>query len=92
MRLRHVGLDSLQALTKKGLLEGILTCNLEFGECCFLERKTKVKFGLLFSIREVFLIEFTLTFGVLPRLHCLKIIDTPSLLLMIYLSIVGYTL
>jgi len=45
MRLGHVGLDSLQALAKQGVLEGALTCNLEFGEHYVLDKKTKVKYG-----------------------------------------------
>ena len=38
------------------------------------------------------MIVFTLMFGVLPRLHRLEVIGTLSLLLMTYLSVVGYTL
>ena len=44
MRPRHVGMDSLQALVKQRLLEGSTTCNLKFGEHCFLNKETKVKF------------------------------------------------
>ena len=44
MRLKHVGLDSLKALAKQGLLEGALTCNLKLGERCVLEKKTNEKF------------------------------------------------
>ena len=43
MRLRHVGFNSLQA--KQGLLDCALTCNLEFGKHCVLNKKTMVKFG-----------------------------------------------
>jgi len=46
MRLKHhVGLDSLQALVKQGLLTGAFTYNLEFGDRCVLDKNTKVKFG-----------------------------------------------
>jgi len=44
MRLRHVGIDSLQALAKQGLLKDTTICNLKFGEHCVLDMKTKVKF------------------------------------------------
>jgi len=45
MSLRHVGMTSLQALAKQGLLEGALTCYLKFGERCVVDNKTKVKFS-----------------------------------------------
>jgi len=45
-----------------------------------------------FTTWEVFLIVITLMFGVLPRLYHLEVISTLSLLLMIYLDIVGYIL
>ena len=38
MRLGHISLDSLRALAKQEVLEGELTCNLEFGECCVLDK------------------------------------------------------
>ena len=44
MRLRHIGIDSLQALVKQRLLEGATICNLKFSERCVLNKKTKVKF------------------------------------------------
>ena len=44
MRLVHVGIDSLQALAKLGLLKGATTRNLKFGERCILDKETKVKF------------------------------------------------
>ena len=44
MRLRHEGEKSLQAPSKKGLLEGSSTCNLELGEHGVLDKK-KVKFS-----------------------------------------------
>ena len=44
MRLRPVGIDSLQALAKQGLLKDTTICNLKFGEHCVLDMKTKVKF------------------------------------------------
>jgi len=45
MRLGHTGEKSLQALAKKGLLEGASTCNMELGGHGVLDKKTKVKFG-----------------------------------------------
>ena len=38
-------MNSLQALIKKGLLEGVTTCNLKFGKYCVLDKETKVRFG-----------------------------------------------
>ena len=47
MRLGHVCLDSSQALAKQGVLEGTLMCNLKFDKHCVLDKKTKVKFGIV---------------------------------------------
>jgi len=44
MRLGHGGEKSLQALAKKGSLEGAYTCNLELGKHGVLDKK-KVKFS-----------------------------------------------
>jgi len=44
MRLGHGGEKSLQALAKKGSLEGASTCNIKMGEHGVLDKKTKVKF------------------------------------------------
>ena len=52
MCLGHVDLDSLQVLAKQDLLKGALTCNLEFGERCVLDKKTKVKFGTVIHHSE----------------------------------------
>ena len=88
MRLRHVGLDTLQALAKKGVLEGALTCNLEFSEQCVLKKKKKVKFCIVIHRLE----------GLLDGVHINVWGPTKSpslglsLLLMIHLDIVGYTL
>jgi len=90
MRPGHVDLDSLQALAKRGVLEGALTCNLEFGEPCVLDKKRK-NLAPLLTARNIFLIMFTLIFGVLPRLYRLAAIGALSFLLMIYLDIMGYT-
>jgi len=51
-RLGHIGLDFFQTLARQGLLEGVLTCNLEFGERCVLDKKTKVKFGTFIYCSE----------------------------------------
>jgi len=55
MRLGQVDLNSFKELTKKGMLEGAFTCNLEFSECCVLDKKTKVKFGTATHRSEGFL-------------------------------------
>ena len=89
MRLGHTGEKSLQALGKRGSLEGASTCNMEFGEYGVLNKKTKVKFDTATHRRKVFFIEFTLVFGDLLRLHRLEVIGTLSLLLIIYRDIVG---
>jgi len=36
----------------EGLLEGVLTCNLKFGEHCILDKKMKVKFGTIIHRSE----------------------------------------
>ena len=53
MRIRNVGLDSLEALAKHRLLEGALIYNLKLGECCVLNKKMKVKFGTATHRSEV---------------------------------------
>jgi len=45
MRFGHAGQESMQALTKQGLLNGAKTCKLEFCEHCVLGKKIKMKFG-----------------------------------------------
>ena len=45
MKVRHRGEKSLQALTKRGSLEGASTCNMELGGHDILDKKMKVKFG-----------------------------------------------
>ena len=45
-------MNPLQALAKKRLLEDTLTCNLKFGERCVLDKKTKVKFGIVIHRSE----------------------------------------
>ena len=81
---------SLQVPTKKGSLEGASTCNLKLGEHDVLDEKTELKFCTSIHHSKVFLIVFTLVFGDLPRMHHLEVIGTLSLLLIIYLCIVGY--
>ena len=49
IRFNNVNLNSLQVLAKKGLLEGVLTCNLKFGEHYVLNKKTQVKFGTIIN-------------------------------------------
>ena len=43
MKVGHEGEKSLQALIKKGSLEGASTCNMKLGDHCVLNKK-KVKF------------------------------------------------
>jgi len=69
MRLRQVGLNSLEAFANHGLLEGSSTCKLKIGRHDVLDNKTKVKFGTLTHCSEGLLIIFTLMFGVLPKSH-----------------------
>ena len=88
MRLEHGGEKSLQAPAKKGSLEGASTCNMELGEHGVLDKK--VKFSTTTHHSEGLLIVFTQVFGDLLRLHRLEVIGTLSLLLIIYLGIVGY--
>ena len=76
--------------SKKGFIEGASTCNMKLGGHDVLDKKTKVKSAPLLITLKVFLIVFTLVFGDLPRLYRLKVIGTLSLLLIIYLGIVGY--
>ena len=73
-------------------MEYASTCNLELGGHGILDKTTKVKFGTTTHTRKVFLIVFTLIFGVLPRLHCLEVIGALSRLLMLHLDDVRYTL
>ena len=51
-RLRHVGLDSLQALVTHGLLEVAKTCNLESYEHYVMGKKVKVKFNTVIHRME----------------------------------------
>ena len=90
MRLGHIEEKSLQALAKKESLEGAFTYNMKSGRHNVLDKKAKVKFGTSTHCSKIFLIVFTLVFGDLSRLHRLEIIGTLSLLLIIYLGIVGY--
>ena len=92
MRLGHTGEKSLQALAMQGSVKGASTCNLELDGHDVLDKKRKVKFDTTTHPQKVFLIVFTLIFGILPRLHCLETIGTLSRLLIIYLSDVGYIL
>ena len=57
MKVGQEGEKSLQALAKKGSLEGAATCNL-VGEHSVLDKK-KVKFNTSTTAQKVFLIVFT---------------------------------
>ena len=89
MRLGHGGEKSLQAPAKKGLLEGASTCNLKLGEYGILDKK-KVKFGTTTHHSEGLLDCVHVGIWESAKLHRLEIIGTLSLLLIIYLGIVGY--
>jgi len=90
MRLGHGGEKSLQALAKKGSLEGASTCNLKLDEHSFLNKKN-VKFTTTTHQLKGLLNCVHIIFGDLPGLHHLEGIGTSSLLLIIYRGIVGYT-
>ena len=78
MRLRYGGEKSLQAIAKKGSLEGASTCNMELDEHDILDKK-KVKFGITTHHSEGLLDCIHVVFGDLLRLHRLKVIGTLSL-------------
>ena len=90
MRLRHTGEKSLQAPAKKRSLEGASICNMELGGHGVLDKKTKVKFGTTTQHSEGLLDCVHVSIWDLPRLHRLEVIGTLSLLLIIYLGIIGY--
>jgi len=50
--LRHVGLDSLQALTTQELLEGEKICNLKSCDHYVLSKEIKVKIGTIIHHTE----------------------------------------
>ena len=89
MRVRHGDEKFLQAPAKKGSLEGASTCNSKLGDHDVLNKK-KVKFSTTTHHSEGLLDAFTLVFGDLPKLYHLEVIGTLSLLLIIYLGIIGY--
>ena len=47
MRLGHARAKFLEAFAKLGLLEGASTCNLKLDGHDVLDKKTKVKFGII---------------------------------------------
>ena len=65
--------------------------NLGFGERCVLDKKMNVKFGITTHRSKGLLDCIHVDFWVLKRSHRLEAIRTLSLLLMIYLGIVGCT-
>jgi len=84
--------EFLGSVGKARTIGRCMTCNLKFDECFALNMKTKYKFGTTTHRSE----------GLLDCVHVgvwgptktasLKAIDTLSLLLIIYLGLVGYTL
>ena len=79
----------MQASAKKGSLEGASTCNMELGEHDILDKK-KVKFNITTHHSEGLLDCVHVSIWGPLRLHRLEVIHTLSLLLIIYLGIVGY--
>ena len=71
-------------------MEGASTCNMKLGGHNVLNKKTKVKFGTSTHRLDDLLDCVHVSIWDLPRLHRLEVIDTLSLLLIIYLGIVGY--
>ena len=88
MKVGHGGEKSLRAPVKKGSLEGTATCNLE-GKHSVLDKK-KVKFSTSTHRSEGLLDCVHVSFWGPLRLHRLEVTGTLSLLLIIYLGIVGY--
>ena len=70
-------------------MEGASTCNMELGEHDVLDKK-KVKFSTTTHHSEGLLDYVHVSIWDLLRLHRLEFIGTLSLLLIIYLGIVGY--
>ena len=70
-------------------MEGASTCNMELGEHDVLDKK-KVKFSTTTHRSKGFLDCVRASIWDLLRLHRLEVIGTLSLLLIIYLGIVGY--
>ena len=52
MKLGRTREKSLQALTKKKLLEGVSICNIELSGHDILKKKTKVKFGTVDTLKR----------------------------------------
>ena len=78
----------MQAPAKKGSLEGAATCNLE-DEHSVLDKK-KVKFNTSTHRSEGLLDCVHVSVWGPAKTACLEVIGTLSLLLIIYLSILGY--
>ena len=68
------------------------TCNLKLGVHDILDKKTKIKFGIITHRLEGLLDSVHIDIWGPIRLHHLEVISTLSRLLMIYLGDVGYTL
>ena len=89
MRFRHGGEKSLQAPVKKGSLEGASTCNMELDENDVLDKK-KVKLSITSLHSEGLLNCVHVSIWGPAETARLEIIGTLSLLLIIYLNIIGY--
>ena len=90
MKVGQGGERSLQAPVKKGSLEGAATCNLE-GEHCVLDKK-KVKFSTSTHRSEGLLDCVHVSVWGPAKTASLGGQGTLSLLLIVYLDIVGYIL
>jgi len=90
MRLEHTGEKSLQTPTKKGSLEGASTCNMKLGGHGVLDKNTKVKFGTTTHRSEGLLDCIHVNIWAPTKTASLRGHGTMSLLLIIYLDIVGY--
>ena len=74
------------------IIKRCIDLHFEFLWALCFGQEINVNLAPFFIIQKVFLIWFLYTFGDRPRLHQLEIIGTLSLLLMISLGIVRYTL
>ena len=70
-------------------MKGASTSNMKLGGHGVLDKKMKVKLGITTHHLEG-LLDCVQVFGDLLRLHYLEVIGTLSLLLIIYLGLVGY--
>jgi len=87
---RTIGEKSLQAPVKKKSLEGTYTCNMELGGHSVLDKKTKLNFNTTTHHSEGLLDCVHVSIWGPAMTASLGGLCTLSLLLIIYLGIVGY--